>query len=598
MLAVEVLMLSLLAQAQSFSQTTWTGGPDHFGPTPEWGDTFYTSDQITWNEFPTMIRLTGVIQNLPEHMIDPSIGGWDNDPDVGDLDQDGDLDVIATDESDPDIVAWYENDGTGSFTKHVIDPDIYSVDEAFMIDLDLDGDNDLVVASDPRSGKDLIWYENDGSENFVGHVIDANIGGSSEGEGVFVADLDNDGDLDVLASWLGGGLYWYENDGSQSFTKRNIYLNSGNTSWNIWAADFDGDGDKDVILTTRNGLLEFVNDGASPPHFTQRLIHNMGSYGLWCRDMDKDGDLDIVVSGREYTSSVWWFRNNGTGNFTPFVVDETLSKPMGIHAVDVDPDGDMDIVVADQDGQAIYFYDNQGDMTFVRRTLATGRHFFGLFMGDLDGDADADVLVRAGTKSDKEGLLWYETRLWYDTPGELVSSVLDPGCHFIWQTANFQANTPPGTSVQIWVRSADDPATISGVPWGGPITVDGQSMDGLLDQSRLYFQYRITMSTSDRWYTPTLDSVAFTGYCDPTYQDVSEDRKVLEGATVRFLAEGLMVDAQDEVMVEVFDPAGRCVFNGTGEHLRWEPQTSGVYTVLMMRGHEHRQVSGVLIARR
>jgi len=123
--------------------------------------------------------------------------------------------------------------------------------------------------------------------------------------------------------------------------------------------------------------------------------------------------------------------------------------------------------------------------------------------------------VRAGTTSGKEGLLWYETRLWYDTPGVLISSVLDAGFRLTWDNAYFGANVPPPTRVEVWVRSANDPASILSQPYGGPITVSGSSMNGLLTQGTRYFQYRIVMSTTDRWVSPTVDPVAFTGHIDP-----------------------------------------------------------------------------------
>lgn len=590
---MKIILHGMVAQF-SFSQTSWVGGPGHLGPTPFWGDTFYAETCITWNEFPTLIRLTGVIQNLPEHMIDPTIGGWDNDPDVGDLDQDGDLDVIATDESDPDIVAWYENDGRGNFTKHIIEPNIESVDEAFMIDLDQDGDNDLVVASHPASGRDLIWYENVGSQIFVGHLIDPNIGGNPEGEGVFVEDIDGDGDLDIAASWLGGGLYWYQNDGSENFTKRRVTQTLLNTSWNIWVADFDRDGDMDIALTTRGGLLLFTNNGANPPVFTQQTIHGVGTYGLWAKDMDKDGDLDMVATGREYNRGLYWYENNGSGAFIVHTVDMTMLKPMGVHAVDVDPDGDIDFVVADQDGQAIYFYDNQGNMSFIRRTLATGRHFFGMFMGDLDNDGDADVLVRAGTQAGKEGLLWYETRLWYDTPGVLISSILDAGQRLVWDNAYFAGNIPAPTRVEIWVRASNDPVAILSEPWGGPITTSGTSLNGLLTQNTRYFQYRVVMSTTDRWVSPTLDSVAFTGHIDPNWEEI-EEGMIADGPRVVFGQRALEVYLPRGGSVQVYDATGRLVFTGNGTSMTYAPGNRGFYAVVAETEGKTLRRQGVIV---
>ena len=189
--------LALTLMGQVLAQTSWVGGPGHLGPTTVWGDSFHTANNIAWGEFPTLIRLTGVIANLPEHDIDLSVGGWDNDPDVYDLDGDGDYDVITTDESDPGNrgpVAWYENDGSGNFTKHTVLSNMKSLDEVSIGDLDGDGDPDMVICGHQSADTDLFWLENDGSQNFTFHLIDDDVAGfgSSEAEGNALGDLDGD----------------------------------------------------------------------------------------------------------------------------------------------------------------------------------------------------------------------------------------------------------------------------------------------------------------------------------------------------------------------------------------------------------------------
>lgn len=71
---------------------------------------------------------------------------------------------------------------------------------------------------------------------------------------VFSADVDGDGDLDVLsasAAFNGSEIAWYENDGSQNFTPHTI-TTSADGAYSVFAADVDGDGDLDVLSASLN----------------------------------------------------------------------------------------------------------------------------------------------------------------------------------------------------------------------------------------------------------------------------------------------------------------------------------------------------------
>ena len=88
----------------------------------------------------------------------------------------------------------------------------------FAADVDGDGDTDVLSAScyDDK----IAWYENDGSQNFTAHTITTAADGARS---VFAADVDGDGDTDVLsASVYDDKIAWYENDGSQNFTAHTI----------------------------------------------------------------------------------------------------------------------------------------------------------------------------------------------------------------------------------------------------------------------------------------------------------------------------------------------------------------------------------------
>ena len=111
-----------------------------------------------------------------------------------DLDRDGDIDVLSASTSASKI-SWYENNGSQSFTEHTIITDYYNASCVYAIDMDLDGDID-VVSTAFGDGK-VSWHQNDGSQNFTTITIDDDMAYAFD---VLAKDMDNDGDIDVLAT--------------------------------------------------------------------------------------------------------------------------------------------------------------------------------------------------------------------------------------------------------------------------------------------------------------------------------------------------------------------------------------------------------------
>ena len=133
------------------------------------------------------------------------------------------------------------------FTDHTISTAADIANSVFAADVDSDGDTDVLSAS--GSERKIAWYENDGSENFTTHTITTAANGAWS---VFAADVDGDGDTDVLsASFVDNKIAWYENDGSENFTTHTVSTAADGAS-SVFAADVDGDGDIDVLSASRN----------------------------------------------------------------------------------------------------------------------------------------------------------------------------------------------------------------------------------------------------------------------------------------------------------------------------------------------------------
>jgi len=100
------------------------------------------------------------------------------------------------------------------FSAHTITTTANSANDVYTVDVDGDGDMDVLSAS--FSDNKIAWYENDGNENFTTHIITTDAIGTRS---VYAIDVDGDGDIDVLsASFNDHKIAWYENDGNENFT--------------------------------------------------------------------------------------------------------------------------------------------------------------------------------------------------------------------------------------------------------------------------------------------------------------------------------------------------------------------------------------------
>jgi hypothetical protein len=165
------------------------------------------------------------------------------------LDGDNDLDVVVASRFD-DTVAWFENtDGDGSFSnEQIVVDDALDVIDVHPADLDGDGDVDLIYA--PNGANVVNWVENtDGNGVFSDPKEITNLVNGPAS--VYTADFNRDGRLDVLtASTSDDKIAWYvqtESFGVIDFGDPTIISTAAGGAQSVFAADLDGDGDTDVL---------------------------------------------------------------------------------------------------------------------------------------------------------------------------------------------------------------------------------------------------------------------------------------------------------------------------------------------------------------
>jgi len=337
---------------------------------------------------------------------------------AADMDNDGDLDIVSASTWD-DTIAWYENNGAAnpSWTASNIATNADGAESVFVADMDDDGDMDILSAS--SEDDTIAWYENNGNANPSWSASD--IATNADGANcVFAADLDNDGDLDIIsASRNDGTIAWYENDGNAnpSWSSSDIYTEADGAE-SVFAADMDNDGDIDIVSVTYEGstLTWYENDGNADPSWTASDITNDISYGkgVFVADINNDGNMDIVTASL-VDDKITWHENNGDADpiWYSSVIATSADGATSVFAADMDNDGDMDVLSTSNEDDAIAWYENTADFTFepswTASDIATNADgAYSVFAADMDNDGDIDILSAS---------FWDDTIAWYENDG-------------------------------------------------------------------------------------------------------------------------------------------------------------------------------------
>jgi len=288
---------------------------------------------------------------------------------------------------------------------------------------DLDGDGDLDVLSASNQDNKIAWYENNGHQSFGSpQVITTQADGASS---VYAADLDADGDFDVLsASFRDNKIAWYENNGGGTFGEPQVITTSADGAQSVYAADLDGDGDLDVLSASAiDDKIAWYENNGNKTFGSQQVITTEanGANSVYAADLDGDGDLD-VLSASSGDGKIAWYENNGEGAFgDPLDITTAADGARSVYAADLDADGDLDVLSASAGDSKIAWYKNNGDGTFSATRVITTEAEAALSVNAADLDADGDLDVLSASFSDNK-IAWYENK----TPPPLALTATEP----------------------------------------------------------------------------------------------------------------------------------------------------------------------------
>ncbi|RMF64427.1 MAG: VCBS repeat-containing protein, partial [Calditrichaeota bacterium] len=346
-------------------------------------------------------------------------------PALADIDADGDLDLFVGEYDG--TINFYRNDGSAEHPDWTLVDcfyggiDVGDNSSPALGDLDLDGDLDLLVG---RYDGRIEYFRNDGSVlsplwNRVGRLRDSvgNIIDAGDMSAPALVDIDADGDLDLFVGNAEGNLLYYTNqpNGLEANwvlkSKRYMDIDAGSLTFPAFT-DIDGDGDVDLFFGTQLRNIMFLANQGNPtaPKFelmtkTFELIEVGRVTAPVFADWDNDDDPDLLVGSAR--GDLFLFANEGTSSewrFQP-VPDTLASQTFDVgfqsspNLLDADGDGDLDLIVG---SDSLYFFRNDGgagepDWRRVKGYFSGVPVKNGRAAAFVDIDADGDIdLFQAG----------------------------------------------------------------------------------------------------------------------------------------------------------------------------------------------------------
>lgn len=580
-LIIPVILLAGAALADTATQTDWSGASGVWGPVLELGTDYSWDTGTNTTGYPGDLQL-GYINDI---VVVEVVTEYDGATSVrgADIDGDGDMDVLGVAVIDIRVDWWENLDGIGgSWVDHPIEPVSYGVTKVRPTDVDGDGDLDVVGNGDDTV---FVWKNLDGLGTSWERIT---IGGFEHDGGTVLdtGDLDGDGDPDVVTNKIIYSsrntyfLLWFENlDGTgESWAER--IIDPSMLFWGSWVecVDLDLDGDVDVL----KDVYWYENaDGSGTDWIRHTFTTEWGGHCVHASDLDGDGDLDVVgaYNGYESAVDVCWFENQGfeSDNWLLHVIDNDAWGANAVWTADFDHDGDMDVAgaIKRQANKKLVWWENVvGDGTVwncrvVHANFGTG---YSVHVADFNGDGDPDILG-AGYVGGR--IIWADL-LCHPGEGILESSVLDTQTLPLWTALDFTSSEPGGTDVGVQVRASADPDSIAAAPWSD-MQYAPCSLDGILEDSLPYVQYRVTLFTSDQDTTPTLQDVTLSW--TPTGIEGEEPSETCLQPVLPNPVRGAPVirfgmEAPGPVALQVFDLSGRIVWKSTMEMV-----TSGEHAV-------------------
>lgn len=367
----------------------------------------------------------------------PTQTDYSNQLSFCDVDNDGDLDIAFADGQGYSSAGAalrakiYINDGDGHFTDESIAriPTLGWYRGVEFGDVDRDGDQDMILANDFYRTPVLLINDGNGFFDYDFARLPSQRLSSARGQ---FADVDDDGDLDIAFCHSGtssrfgsnGAPVLYLNDGSGFFTDATAELTPNEIIRDQQDCHFfDADGDLDLDLhigsrsTNNGGSQLWLNDGSGMFSRLQSGLPTDGScYSYDTGDCNGDGNLDLLGANSGSSNRELLLLNDGTGTVWTDISSQISPNPTSddndTKFIDFDMDGDLDFVVAALFSSQDRFYRNNGRAFFTQQTnMMSPITDASLDIGfaDVDDDGRPDLVTAQGEGGNFQNRIYMNT---------------------------------------------------------------------------------------------------------------------------------------------------------------------------------------------
>ncbi len=349
---------------------------------------------------------------------------------VGDLDRDGHSEVVVTGQGN-NATIWFSPDlEFKEWGRHLIDDSTPRPTDCLSIDINLDGNLDVVVVTETGT---VVWFENLDLENWAKHPV-----GTTDGSlGVLAAgDIYQNGIPEIVCGSMDRAeLYMFRasEDPSKSWSKE--FLNpGGNGLTGLRLIDLNEDGDRDIVFIAKDLGVGWFRNFESDFQKFDIAGHPGIPGGVAVGDMDLDGDLDLAVAERTDGKLLFHFSGNhgylGKNSvYHPTFVEELpAGSYMAVGCLNRDPYPDI-LTAGEQ--LVILEMGAEANSPKVRILEDNGTIFGQPHLEDMDGDTDLDILLRGNdtlylfSNLDGTGGSWAPTAIRQGLPENLSFMPLD-----------------------------------------------------------------------------------------------------------------------------------------------------------------------------